>query len=128
MNRERVDGVLDLIDDGHLDMGNWAMRDDECGTAMCLAGWACVAAGDPPAFAHGMHWTEHTASGAFIDQTATTYLGLLKDEVEPLFHCAAGTVEDLRVAVQTVADGTTWCGDVNKAIWTAREQRQGAKS
>lgn len=127
MNVERVNQVLDLIDDGHLDMGNWAIRDDECGTAMCLAGWACVAAGDPPAFMPGMHWTEVTASGAGIAQAAATYLGLLKEEVEPLFHCAAGTVADLRVAVRVVAGGTTWCGDVNKAIWSAQEQRQEAR-
>lgn len=103
MNRDRTLTVIDSIDPERLNMGAFAVR-TSCGTVMCLAGWACVHAGDPPHFDPESDVTETTRSGRRIYVVAQEYLELDNRETVRLFYSFdVATTRDLRAIVDELA-------------------------
>lgn len=116
MNKERVFKVIDAIDVRYFDMESYATRPvkSDCGSTMCLAGWAATIAGDPPAYDLSAPWyadennvdyvaTELTASGRYIFGVAARYLELTDDEAVTLFHAYhVTTPSELRHIVKTM--------------------------
>lgn len=114
MNKGRVLNVVDAIDARYFDMESYATRPvtGDCGSTMCLAGWAATIAGDPPAYDDrvlideddvGYVATELTASGRYIHDVAAEYLELTDTEAIALFHAYHVTTPDgLRHLVNTL--------------------------
>lgn len=114
MNKKRMMAVIDSIDVESFCMADYAHRSrvEPCRTVMCLAGWAAVHAGDPPAFDQldlddwDRGWlnvppsTDVTVSGRCIHNVAREYLGLTHDEANRLFFATnVTTPNDLRILV-----------------------------
>lgn len=89
--------VLDHID-AHPDewnQGAWIQRTatSSCGTAACIAGWACLINGDQPDFANDYAQGSHTpvvtlddGASATVAERAQQLLGLTNNERLDLFH------------------------------------------
>lgn len=121
---KRIDLVLDRITAENLNMGSWAAAKDDptvnasCGTTMCFAGHACVAAGKTlkwePTWDYkgnervvtGYH-AEQTTDGQDIEYFAQEWLDLDYDEADRIFYATGigRDVELLRDHVDTVIKG-----------------------
>lgn len=101
---------------------------ESCGTSLCLAGWACVLAGDPPRweeYEDGVAFADVTESGRSIEEVAAEWLNADWSERELFYALEARTTDDLRDAADELeARGKlTWTG-VDAAAAFQRVERE----
>ena len=93
-NAELAYRALDAIDADPKawDQGVWIKR-DECGTAACFAGWACLLSGDNPVFDEDDVTTGRVVRGQddyFIPRRAAQLLGVPIDAVFSRWNAISG--------------------------------------
>lgn len=109
MNEERFEQVLTAIEAGvangieaDLDMNVYASK-TQCGTTLCLAGWAAVLSGDPPDWPQGID-IQSTVSGRDIHDVGAEWLGMNCFE-QNLFYASAVDANDLRRKAERMKAG-----------------------
>lgn len=108
MHKEHMRQVLDQIraDPAGFAMATYGTR-DECGTTMCLAGYAAVAAGYELIFINGRASDCRDGSKVrSIHSLARQYLGLDVDDAGYIFMTMTDSVDELQRAIERITGET----------------------